>query len=114
MDWKFLLPDDSVSANSREVICDPQSSHLLIKSGMAPPSAAFLVGELIHPPGALQGEDSIPTDSCSGHPIHSAQIYSASTVCQASAACQGWGLRRSPCSPGGQRWVPNFRAQLTL
>lgn len=40
-----------------KVIFDPQGSHLLTETGMAPSRTAFLVGELIHLPGALQGED---------------------------------------------------------
>lgn len=41
---------------------DPQGSPLLTETAIAPPCAAFLVGELIHLPGALQSEDWVPTD----------------------------------------------------
>lgn len=50
-------------------------------------------------------------------PIHSAQIHGASAACQAHAARQGWGVEgdaHTPRSAGGQRWVPNFRARLTV
>lgn len=50
-------------------------------------------------------------------PIHSAQIHGASAACQARPARQGWGVEgdaHAPHSAGGQRWVPNFRARLTV
>ena len=42
---------------TQKVIFDPQGSHLLTETGMAPSHTALLVGELIHLPGALQRED---------------------------------------------------------
>ena len=43
--------------SSSRARADPQGPHLLTETGMAPSHTAFLVGELIHLPGALQGED---------------------------------------------------------
>lgn len=64
LNQKFLLPR-WLSANSGEFIFDPQGSHLFT----APSWAAFPVDELIHLPGAPQGEDWVPTDLCSSHPF---------------------------------------------
>lgn len=54
-------------AKSGKVTSDPQASHLLAKTGMAPSLAVFLAGELIHLPGAQQGDVWVPALLGHGH-----------------------------------------------